>query len=103
MGLLTAPPAGAQVEDEGTVYLWPENVAAWQAFHQVQTQWRTGMAGATGLDYAGVRAHLEAVGTGQRALRALWPGLQACEAAVLLVWGEERERERRKREDARRD
>ena len=103
MGLLTAPP-GADAEDaDGTVYIWPENESAWQAFHQLHTQWRTGMAGATGLDYAGVRAHLELSGIGQRRMRALWPGIQAMERAVLGVWEEERERQRQQRENARRD
>ena len=36
--------------------LWPENVPAFDLFQQVQTQWRIGFAGPTGLDYAGVRA-----------------------------------------------
>ena len=38
------------------VELWPENVASVDLFLAVETQWRVGMGGATGLDYAGVRA-----------------------------------------------
>ena len=37
-------------------YLWPCNVAIWDIWCDLQTQWRHGMAGPTGLDYAGVRA-----------------------------------------------
>jgi len=103
MGLLSAPPDAGEDVDTGAVYIWPENVAAWQAFQSVQSQWRVGMSGATGLDYAGVRTCLELLGTSPRQLRAIWPGLQACEQAVLRVWGEERERQRKKAEDARRD
>lgn len=31
--------------------VWPENVRAFQLFADLQTQWRVGMGGATGLDY----------------------------------------------------
>ncbi len=31
--------------------IWPENHLAWRLFCDLSTQWRIGMAGATGLDY----------------------------------------------------
>lgn len=31
--------------------MWPENFEAFQLFATLQTQWRTGMSGPTGLDY----------------------------------------------------
>lgn len=31
--------------------MWPDNAAAVNVFVQMSTQWRTGFAGATGLDY----------------------------------------------------
>lgn len=37
-------------------HLWPEHVEAVVLWSRVQSQWRHGMAGPTGLDYAGVRA-----------------------------------------------
>lgn len=81
-------PAG---EAAGPVYLWPCNVAAWHAFMGVQTQWRAGPAGFTGLDYAGVRADLLAEHP-REVVDAMWAGLKACERAVLKVWAQERER-----------
>lgn len=33
------------------VEVWPENWAAFRIFFDMQTQWRVGMGGATGLDY----------------------------------------------------
>jgi len=33
------------------VAVWPENVAVYRLFCDLQTQWRVGMAGPTGLDY----------------------------------------------------
>jgi hypothetical protein len=85
-----APDAGAEC-----VYLWPELVPLWQLWGRVQTQWRTGMAGATGLDYAGVRAALPLCGVPRRKWRELFTGLQLLESEVLQVWAERAERERR--------
>lgn len=79
-------------EAAGPVYLWPCNVTAWNAWLGVQTQWRSGMAGFTGLDYAGVRTDLHAMGHSRSAVRDIWPGIKACERAVLKVWADERER-----------
>ncbi|MFK3741444.1 DUF1799 domain-containing protein [Massilia sp. TN1-12] len=33
------------------VEVWPENVQAYQLFSSLQTQWRVGMSGPSGLDY----------------------------------------------------
>ncbi|EHK64776.1 DUF1799 domain-containing protein [Achromobacter arsenitoxydans] len=38
------------------VEIWPENLAAFELFVALRSQWRVGMAGATGLDY-GVMFH----------------------------------------------
>ena len=64
---------------------------AWNAWQSVQTQWRTGMGGATGLDYAGVRAYLDEIDLGADR-RDVFAGIQACERATLDVWSEQRER-----------
>ncbi|MBL8351197.1 MAG: DUF1799 domain-containing protein [Burkholderiaceae bacterium] len=47
---------GAAPAGEPEFHLWPEHLAALELWVGVQTQWRHGFAGATGLDYAGVRA-----------------------------------------------
>ena len=39
--------------------LWPEHQTALQIFGALQTQWRVGMAGATGLDYAALPTVME--------------------------------------------
>lgn len=64
-------------------YLWPENVRTWIVWNEVQTQWRTGMSGATGLDYAGVRAHLDEVGLEGDERRQVYDGIRAMERATL--------------------
>jgi hypothetical protein len=82
LGLLDAP------KDEIEFHLWPESVLAWRCWTSLQTQWRTGMAGATGLDYAGVRAWLLDAGLTDAERIDVWPGIQACEVATLQVWAE---------------
>ncbi len=80
-----------QPQGDQDLHLWPDNVQAWQCWQGVQTQWRVGMAGPTGLDYAGVRAYLEEVQPDDR--RSAFVGICACERATLEVWAEQRERE----------
>lgn len=46
--------------EDGAV--WPQNLAAVQAFFAVQTQFRTEPTGARGLDYAGARAGFDLAG-----------------------------------------
>lgn len=75
------------------MFLWPDNLVAWQCWQGVQTQWRVGMGGATGLDYAGVRAYLELQDLPPDERREVFAGLQACERVTLDVWAEQRERE----------
>lgn len=48
----------AAIEEADTFEVWPENIDTLSVFLRLQTQWRTGPAGPTGLDYAGVRAAL---------------------------------------------
>jgi len=74
-----------------TVYLWPDNVLAWSCWCGVQTQWRTGMAGATGLDYAGVRAYLDERQLSSKDRQACFAGIQACERATLDAWAEQKQ------------
>jgi len=84
-------------EPERVAYLWPDNVLAWNCWQGVQTQWRVGMGGATGLDYAGVRAFLDEQQLAGDERREVFAGIQACERATLEVWAEQREREQQER------
>jgi len=69
-------------------YLWPCNIDAWRHWKAVQTQWRTGMGGATGLDYAGVLAYLREVGMKSNQRKETFEGIRAAEASTLQAWGE---------------
>lgn len=86
---LTASPGRA----DGEVYLWPENVAAWGWWLELQTQWRSGMGGHTGLDYSAALAYLREVAPNDDERREAFDGIRACERATLDVWAEQRERE----------
>lgn len=74
-------------------YLWPCNVATFDIWQRLQSQWRVGGMGGerTGLDYAGVAAYLRDVAQVQRrALPEVFSGLQAMEFAALEVWASQR-------------
>ncbi|MEN6538691.1 MAG: DUF1799 domain-containing protein [Mizugakiibacter sp.] len=48
-----AAAAGFELADyEEEAEIWPENWPAFALFSSLQTQWKVGMAGPTGLDYA---------------------------------------------------
>lgn len=50
------PAPAAAPADVQVFRLWPEHEAALNLYYAVRTQWRVGVSGPTGLDYAGVRA-----------------------------------------------
>ncbi|MEN9923914.1 MAG: hypothetical protein RL268_40 [Pseudomonadota bacterium] len=77
--------------DEVT-WIWPENERAWRLWLEVQTQWRVGFDGKTGLDYAGVQACMELRRIPRRVRSGLFRLLHAMELAALGVWREARER-----------
>lgn len=79
------------------MFLWPDNVAAWDAWLAVQTQWRQGMAGATGLCYAGVQACLDELGLQGDERRHVWQCVCAAEREVLQASAERRAREEDRR------
>lgn len=69
------------MREADTVELWPENVESIALFMRVQTQWRTGQAGPTGLDYAGVHAAMRLMRV--RCSLEFFDDLQAMETAAL--------------------
>ena len=77
---------------DDVVWLWPENLRAWRLWLQVQTQWRVGFNGKTGLDYAGVQACMELRRVPRRQRGRLFEQLHAMELAALDAWREARER-----------
>lgn len=70
----------AAIEAADIFEVWPENIDALNVFMRLQTQWRTGPAGPTGLDYAGVRA-----GLAMMRARIDFVDLQMMESAALAA------------------
>lgn len=63
--------------------VWPENHAAFILFHDLFTQWRVGMSGPTGLDYAAMYPLLDRRAQSQQEWDQLFEDLQLMEAAAL--------------------
>lgn len=76
--------------EESECLIWPQNWKTVQLFIALQTQWRTGMGGVTGLDYAA----LPTVARGEKI--RLTPGrirgVRVMESEALRVLGEARGR-----------
>ncbi len=78
---------------EDKCYLWPCNVATFDIWQRLQSQWRVGGIGGerTGLDYAGVISYLREVAhVRNKDLPEVFGGLQAMELAALEVWASQR-------------
>ena len=75
--------------DGDVVEIWPENASAVQAFSAVSTQWRTGMSGATGLDYPAVFATIDRLHRtlDDEARDAIFADVQVMERAALGEMG----------------
>lgn len=81
--------AGQGVQQKEQIeYLWPDNKENWLAWQDLQTQWRVGMAGPTGLDYSAVISYMGMIG--RRKDKVLFDCIQAAEMATLEVWAEQR-------------
>lgn len=93
LGLLDG--AGQPDPDAQVEYLWPCNVKHWQLWQELRSQWRTGMSGSTGLDYAACIAHLRvAHGLRGKRLQKAWAAMREAEQGTLQAWAEQAERQR---------
>lgn len=70
------------------LYLWPDNVASWNLFQAVSTQWMVSMAGATGLNYPGVETVMRLSGIKRRDRERVFYEIQCMERATLSAWRE---------------
>lgn len=69
-------------------WLWPENRAVFELWQRLQTQWRVGMAGATGLSYPGVSVVMRHMGFRQGRADEAFALVQVMERAALTAWRE---------------
>ena len=70
--------------------MWPDNHAAFILFNNLSTQWRTGMGGPTGLDYAAVYPLLDRAAKDPQEWDELFSDIQVMEGAALKQIGENR-------------
>ena len=64
-------------------WIWPDNLAAVNVFISMSTQWRTGMAGATGLDYGALPAVLRLTSVPRGEWPAIFESVRILEDAAL--------------------
>lgn len=70
--------------------LWPENQTPLAVFAALQTQWRVGMGGPTGLDYTAIPPVLELYEIPPSDRRRLFDDLRVMEAEALKVFADGR-------------
>jgi len=78
-------------QEHDVCYLWPVNVEVFVLWRELQTQWRAGAAGVTGLDYTSVLAYLRGIaGFKPSQIKETFPLIQAMERATLIAFDEMR-------------
>ncbi len=88
-GPIRRPDAGRE-----DFHLWPECVETWRLWCAVQTQWRVGFAGATGLDYGAVLALIDRRHRRPARRREAFEAIREMERAALEAWAEQRDEKR---------
>ena len=69
--------------DDEDFVLYAQNLPAFEVFSAVSTQWRVGMNGRTGLDYAVLPAVMDMMGIQADSRRQMFEDVQAMEYAAL--------------------
>ncbi|MCL6701176.1 DUF1799 domain-containing protein [Pseudomonas sp. T1.Ur] len=68
--------------------VWPDNWSAFRLFEAMSTQWRTGMGGASGLDYSALPPVASMLGIKRRELSEAFHDVRVMEAEAMLVMSE---------------
>jgi len=84
---------GFSAEDfEVEIAVWPDCWASFECFAAMQTQWRTGMAGATGLDYVALEPVMRLRGIPKAERIHTFEDIRTMEMAALEVMQSNREK-----------
>ena len=78
-------------EDEFTIEVWECNAEAFYVFESMATQWHSGMAGATGLNYTAMPVVMEMVGISKKRRPEVFASVRIMEQEALKTWAEERD------------
>lgn len=76
------------VQSAGVAEIWPCNEKSFELFVAMQTQWRVGMGGPTGLDYSAIPVVSEA--TGIKVTKSRFDDLRIMESEALKSFAEQR-------------
>ncbi len=68
--------------------VWGINLPVLELFVMLDTQWRVGMNGATGLDYTAVKSTAEMMGFKKKEIRDMLPDIRIMENEALLTMRE---------------
>ena len=71
--------------------VWDCNWDVFNLFHAMNSQWRIGMGGPTGLDYNAIIPTGTLLGFKKKQLQAMFPDLQVMENEALITMGENQE------------
>jgi hypothetical protein len=83
-GLVLAPDTQLDLEED--FFLWPENVAAFNLWLEVQTQWHTDNGVRTGLNYPGVDICIRYMAAPKKEKPWYFAAIKAMERAALDEW-----------------
>lgn len=78
----------AAAQADKTFEIWPENWQAFTLFCRLQTQWRVGMSGPSGLDYTTVLALMDRMKLSEEDHDELFSDIQTLERAALEAMSE---------------
>lgn len=67
------------------IEIWPENEAAINLFSTISTQWRTGMSGATGLDYNVLFMRMDRMRLSDAQHQQLFDDIRVIESEALTI------------------
>lgn len=81
---------GSPLSEDEEFWLWPENQEVFGIWGGLQTQWVVGMAGAFGLNYAGVESNLRLLGIPKKKWTQIFVLIKHMEQAALEEWASRR-------------
>lgn len=80
------------VQSAAVTEIWPENIVAFSVFSAMQTQWRIGMGGPTGLDYGVLPAVMDLSEVAMSDRAELFDSIRVMESEALKVFSENRDK-----------
>lgn len=86
------PERWPEMLEKAVTEIWPGNWPAFQVFSAMTTQWRVGMGGATGLDYAVLPTVMDIVGIRKKARRDVFAAVREMENEALAIFAERNKR-----------